>query len=105
MWFLMGEPTPEQEAEIKRRRDLHDMAHHDAVNATSALIESLDEEHLRTLKTLMFTTVGDERDSFAMHTIGFISSRLHEKFGVCLACGEKHTELDPADAMKEPASE
>ncbi len=96
----------EEEAEVRRRRELADMAHHDSVTATVSLIESLNEDQLATLKAILSTTMGDTTGTYTMHTIGFISARQHHEFGVCLACGEKHDRLPlTTDVKEEPDAE
>jgi hypothetical protein len=91
--FPFGPPPPELVEEIKRQRELSHMAEEDAVARTNELIDSLDAEKLQTLRRMMMTTIGDESDTYASHTAGWIAAVLHYKHDICLACGKKHEEL------------
>ena len=93
------ELTDEQRAELQRQKDLHNMAHEEAMRSVNALLDSLDVEQLTTLKMMLGATQGDANDSYSTHTMGWISSLLYYKFGICGACGKKHD--DPDDILKE----
>jgi hypothetical protein len=96
--FVFGDPA-ELEAEIRRRKDLHEMAAEESAARTNELIDSLDEDRLITLKRMIQTTIGDEHDSYATHMMGWIGSVLHYRFGVCLVCGQKHEEIPTTDEL------
>jgi hypothetical protein len=100
MTFAFGpfgpvELTDEQKEELQRHRELTRMAKEDSQRSMDRMLEKLDVDDLICLKSLLQATINGEGDDFASYMIGWISSILHNQYGVCLNCGVKHDDDFP----------
>lgn len=92
MDFSFLEPNEEQLAEMRRRRELYEMAVEEGTQRVNNFLASLDSDDLATLKNMMGQTVNVE--GYAVHMMGWIGSLLHFKHGVCPSCGKKHDTME-----------
>lgn len=85
---FLGEPSEEQKAEIRKRRQLQEMAMEEGTQRVNNLIDSLDAEQLKTLKGMLNLAIN--MDGYGLHMIGWIGGLMHFKHGVCPGCGSTH---------------
>lgn len=65
---------------------------HDETNAHAIkhFLESLNEEQLVTLRRIL--AMISQREDFGPYYTGLITAQLNSKFGICIACSQKHDE-------------
>lgn len=89
--FVFG-PPPEL---LEQQRQQYEAmrAHNEAnVRRQDAFVESLDEEQLRMLRSLIAAAV--DNPPFGSYLVGWMASILKYKYNVCQYCGEHHITLD-----------
>lgn len=97
--FFAGTPEElekaraDHQAACERHEAEQDLAGHLAAR----VLHSLDEEQCRALCSILKSiraagNYASAEAATASFYIGILTSRLHDEFGVCLACGRKHDE-------------
>ena len=86
MFFSFEDLPPEVQAAMEHQQ-MHDETN---AHAIKHFFESLNEEQLIMLRRIL--SMVDNRAEFGPYYTGLITALLNSKFGVCIACSQKHDE-------------
>jgi hypothetical protein len=92
--FLFGPPpTPEEEEEMRARHERRTMENEAFQHGFQTMFDEMPLDHLRTLRTMLSTTCGDQHTSTYFE--GMVVATMKYRFGVCMTHGTNHDEELP----------
>lgn len=101
--FSFEPPNEEEQAEMRAAHERHQMAIDDFRHGFQRLFSELDQDQLRTLRTMLHILSEQTPNLNASGWEGMISWELKARFNICVSCGVNHEEefADPAASQKE----
>lgn len=99
-FFPFQPPSDEEQEEMKRAHERHQMAVEEFKHSSQRMFEELGEEHLRSLKTMLHIIVDRTSDPIVAQWEGIVTTYLKVKYGICITCGVNHEHEAPRPAVK-----
>ena len=93
--FAFQPPSEEEQAEMKKAHERHQMAVEEFKHSSQRMFEELSEDHLRTLKTMLHIIVDRTSDPIVAQWEGMVATYLKIKHGVCITCNVNHDHEAP----------